>query len=142
MKEQKSYIVEPDGMPPKDISHWLRTIHKGHIGKQLSMTVTNERIRSIKQNSWLHKVIDMITQFTRGRAKESGDENYYKINNETTKLWIKQEFLGYEEINGERHLRKTSNLKTFEMNELWENLQIYFAPLDLILPDPNQKDFQ
>lgn len=142
MKEQRLYIVEPNGFPPKDISTWLREIHSRNIGKQLSMTITNERKRTTAQNSWFHKINSMIAEFLRNQAKESGDENYYKINEDTTKLWIKQEFLGYEEINGERHLRKTSKLKTFEMNELWENLQIYFAPLDLILPDPNQKDFQ
>ena len=81
----------------------------------------------------------MITDFLRAKAKDEGNTEYYKIDEETTKTWIKQEFLGYElDENGEKRLRKTSNLKTFQMNELWENLQRFFAERGLDIPNPNE----
>lgn len=140
MKEQWIYIVGEDGYPPPDIKEKMREFHKLNIGKQVNNTITNERPRSLVQNNWFHRVNKLISDFTRNNAKERGDEHYYKINEERTKLWIKEEFLGYVEIDGERQLRKTSKLKTFEMNELWGNLQIYFAPLGLDIPNPNEKE--
>jgi hypothetical protein len=77
----------------------------------------------------------------REQAKSQGQEDYYTINEETTKLWIKQTFLGYEEIKGERHLRHSSRLSTIECNELFDLLQKHFSPLGLNLPDPGQTDF-
>lgn len=142
MKELLEYTVEADGKIPQMEAVKIREIHKKYSGKFLRLIVTNERTRTNPQNNWLHAVIELITNFLRTTAKESGDENYYTINEETTKLWIKQKFLGYEEINGERQLRKTSKLKTFECNELFENLQRYFAPLGLDIPSPNEKDYR
>ena len=84
--------------------------------------------RSLPQNNWFHAINKMISDFMRQSAKDQGNELYYEINEETTKLWIKQKFLGYEEIKGERHLRHTRDLKTFEMNELWELLQKHLCP--------------
>ena len=134
-----TYNVTEDGRIPEPQATQIREFHKKNAGKQVNTRSTNERPRSLEQNNWLHKIIEMVTDFMRADAKERGDENYYRINTDRTKLWIKEEFLGYVEVNGERQLRKTSNLKTFEMNELWQNLQIYFAPLGLDLPDPNQE---
>jgi len=142
VKEQLEYTVEQDGKIPIVEAVKIRDIHKKYSGKFLRLIVTNERTRTNPQNNWLHAVIELITKYLRTTAKENGDENYYTINEETTKLWIKQKFLGYVEVNGERQLRKTSNLKTFEMNELLQNLQIYFAPLGLDIPSPNEKDYR
>ena len=141
MKKEFVYIVQPDFKPPANVSSEIKEIHKKYSGKQLTLTISNERKRTNLQNNWFHHVNKLIADFMRAYKKEQGDENYYKVNEETTKLWIKQEFLGYVEIEGERHLRKTSNLKTFEMNELFEQLQVYFSPFNLNIPDPNQKDF-
>jgi hypothetical protein len=141
MKKDFTYIVQ-DGKPPLEVSQELRDIHKKYSGKQLTLTISNERKRTNPQNNWFHHVNKLIADFMRAYKKEHGDENYYKVNEETTKLWIKQEFLGYtEDEKHERHLRKTSNLKTFEMNELWQQLQVFFSPFGLNIPDPNQKDF-
>lgn len=123
---------------PGKIKLALTEIHMKNKGKQIRLGITNERKRSLKQNSWFHKIITDIALFLRNQAKEQGNENYYEVNEETTKLWVKQKFLGYEEINGEKHLRKSSKLTTFEMNELWENLQIYFAPKGLDIKNPNE----
>lgn len=142
MKKQFIYIVQPDFKPPADVFAELKEIHKKYVGKQLCMDISNERKRTLPQNSWLHHIVKLITDFERARAKEAGDEFYYKINEERTKLEIKEEFLGYKEINGERHLRKTRNLKTFEMTELWENLQIHYAPLGLDIPCPNEEEYR
>ena len=136
-----TYTVNEKGKIPEPQATMMRDFHIKMIGKQLNTKSTNERPRSTVQNSWFHKINQLISDFRRAQAKDEGDEFYYKINAETNKIWIKENFLGYVEINGERHLRKTSTLKTFEMNELWENLQIHFAPLGLVIPDPDQKDF-
>ena len=138
MKKQFNYTVTQDGHMPAETREELRKIHLANIGKQIRLGITNEKKRSLSQNSYFHLINKMIADFLRAQAKDQGNELYYEINEETTKLWIKQKFLGYEEIDGERHLRHTSKLKTFEMNELWENLQIYFAPRGLNIPDPKQ----
>lgn len=141
MKKQFDYIVPQEGEIPIDVLETFDFMHKKYIGKKLRVEITNERKRSNAQNRWFHKINSMITDFLRAKAKDEGNAEYYKIDEETTKIWIKQEFLGYEEIEGERKLRRTSNLKTFEMNNLWQDLQIYFSPLGLNLPDPNQTEF-
>ena len=141
MREQIDLIVEKDGKLPKMETEKIRDIIRSRAGRFLRIILTNEKKRSIEQNSWFHVVNKMIADFLRQQSKEQGNEKYYEINEETTKLWIKQKFLGYEEIEGERYLRKTRNLKTFEMNQLWEDLQLYFAPKGLNIPDPNQSEF-
>ncbi len=137
-----TYTVLPDGKIPEPQATQIREFHKKMAGKQVNTKSSNERQRSVPQNNWLHKVIQLITDFVRESKKERGDPEYYKVTFDRTKLWVKEEFLGYVEIDGELQLRKTSNLKTFEMNELWDNLQIYFAPLGLDIPSPNEKDYR
>jgi len=137
-----TYTVLPDGKIPEPQATQIREFHKKMAGKQVNTKSSNERQRSVPQNNWFHKINAMVSAYLRADAKEQGNAEYYKINEETTKIWIKQEFLGYVEVDGELQLRKTSNLKTFEMNELYENLQVYFAPLGLDLPSPNEKDYR
>ena len=141
MKEYFDCTVGKDGKLPVGIANQIKEIVKNRAGKFLRFILTNEKTRTIPQNSWFHAIVKIISDFSRQQAKNQGNEKYYEINEETTKLWIKQKFLGYEEISGERHLRKSRNLKTFEMAELWENLQRYFSPMGLNIPDPNQQDF-
>jgi hypothetical protein len=139
MKEQFEYIVSNRGSIPVDISEKVIGIHRKYVGKKLRLEITNERKRSNAQNRWFHEINNMITEFLRNERKQQGDEDYYKIDEETTKLWIKQNFLGYElDENGEKKLRRTSKLKTFEMAELCENLQRFFAPRGLDIPSPNE----
>lgn len=140
MKEQLEYIVSEEGKAPIEITKTVLAFQRKNIGKKIRLEITNERKRSNQQNAWFHLVNKMICDYLREQRKQQGDEDYYKIDEETTKLWIKQEFLGYElDENGEKRLRRTRNLKTFEMNELWENLQIYFSPRGLDIPNPNGK---
>jgi len=139
MKKQFNYTVDAGGHAPKEVLLEIEKIHLANIGKQMRIGITNEKKRSLSQNSYFHLINKLISDFLRNEAKEQGNENYYEINEETTKLWVKQKFLGYELIDGEKHLRRTSKLKTFEMNELWENLQIYFAPKGLDIPNPNER---
>lgn len=142
MKKQFDYIVPEEGEIPLEVLESFDFMHKKYTGKRMRVEITNEHKRTNLQNSWFHKINSMITTYLRSKAKDEGNAEYYKLDEETTKLWIKQEFLGYElDKNGEKKLRRTSNLKTFEMNELWQNLQVYFAPLGLNLPDPNQTEF-
>jgi hypothetical protein len=141
MKEYLDFTVEANGTMPVNESLRVKQILKEKAGKWLRFMITNERKRSIPQNSWLHAVITLISDFLRSQAREQGNEKYYEINPDTTKLWIKQTFLGYEEINKERHLRHTSKLTTIECNELFDLLQKHFSPLGLNLPDPGQTDF-
>jgi len=139
MKENFEYTVENCGSIPVDINEQIVSIHRKYAGKKLRLELTNERKRTLPQNSWFHAINKMICAYLRNQRKEQGDENYYKIDEEWTKYWIKVNFLGYElDENGEKRLRKTSNLKTFEMAELWENLQRYFAPRGLDIPNPNE----
>jgi hypothetical protein len=142
VKEQIIYTVQENGMPPLEASQKIKEFHRANIGKKITTTLSNEHIRSLVQNNWLHAVIQLITDFERALAKEAGDEKYYRITTERKKLEIKEEFLGYVEVNGELKLRATHNLKTFECNELFENLQIYYAPLGLDIPSPNEKDYR
>lgn len=140
MTEQRTFYGTNESY--LELLKWLKEVFRVFKDKRFFITVTNEIKRTLPQNSWFHKINTMITDFLRQQAKEQGNKEYYKINADTTKLWVKQEFLGYvEDAKGELQLRKTSNLKTFEMNQLWQDLQIYFAPLGLNLPDPNQKQF-
>ena len=136
MTEQRTFYGTNESY--LELLKWLKEVFRVFKDNRFFITVTNEIKRTLPQNSWFHKINTMVADYLRQQAKEQGKEDYYKINEETTKLWIKQEFLGYVEINGERHLRKTRNLKTFEMNELWEQLQRYFAPLGLDIPNPNE----
>ena len=139
MKEVFEYTINELGNIPADVEDKMFNIHRKYAGKKMQLTLTNERKRTTPQNSWFHKVNSLVCAYLRNKRKEQGDEDYYKIDEEWTKYWIKVNFLGYElDENGEKRLRKTSNLKTFEMNELWENLQIYFAPRGLDIPNPNE----
>jgi len=139
MKENFEYIVENCGSIPVDINEQIVSIHRKYAGKKLRLELTNERKRSLQQNSWFHAINKMICAYLRNQRKEQGDENYYKIDEEWTKYWIKVNFLGYElDENGEKQLRKTSKLKTIEMAELCENLQRYFAPRGLDIPSPEE----
>lgn len=139
MKEQLTYRVNDKGLPPPEQSRIIRDYHKKHIDKRITMTLDDSMKRTTKQNSWLHKIVNMITEFERETAKDSGDVLYYQISDERVKLNIKEKYLGWEEIDGQKRLRHTSNLNTLQMNELWEALQIEYAPLGLYLPDPNEK---
>lgn len=141
MKESRTY--NPcNNESLSEVQQWINNLWTLRQGKRLTIIVTTEITRTLPQNNWFHAIVQLITDFNRKNAKERGDENYYKINFDRTKLWIKDEFLGYEEVNGERQLRKTSRLKTFEMTELWDNLQRYFSPLGLDIPSPNEKDYR
>lgn len=140
MKEEK-IISQCTNQTYQETLSWLKSIFRAYPDKWMMLSATNERKRTIKQNSWLHAVITLVSDFLRSQAKEQGNEKYYEINPDTTKLWIKQTFLGYEEIKGERHLRHSSKLSTIECNELFDLLQKHFSPLGLNLPDPNQTDF-
>ena len=141
MKETLIYRINDKGSPPEEQSRIIREYHRQRIGKRVELTLDDSIKRTTQQNSWFHKIVDMITKFERELAKDSGDENYYKISNERMKLEIKEKYLGWEEKDGNIVLRQTSNLNTIQMNELWEALQINYAPLGLIIPDPNQKEF-
>jgi len=141
MKERLTYRINDKGLPPDEQSRIIKEFHRKRIGKRITMILDDSNKRSTEQNSWFHKIVDLITNFEREMAKDSGDETYYRISNERVKLEIKEEFLGWEEINGQKRLRRTSNLSTIQMNELWEALQIKYAPLGLIIPDPNQTNF-
>lgn len=141
MKRQFNYTVGSDGKIPLDIMQEIEKIHQNNPCKQMRLGITNERKRSLVQNAWFHKINSIITVFLRQQAKEQGNELYYEIDEDTTKHWIKKKFLGYVlDETGEKVLRKTSKLKTFEMNQLWQDLQIYFAPRGLDLPNPNEKE--
>jgi hypothetical protein len=140
MKEERT-ISQCNNESYLEIVSWIKEVFRAHPDKWMRIIVSNERKRSILQNSWLHAVIKIISDFMRNQAKEQGQEDYYTINEETTKLWIKQKFLGYEEIQGERHLRHTSKLSTIECNELFDLLQQHFSKYGLNLPDPGQTDF-
>ena len=142
MKEYLDFTVEPDGTMPTDKSLRVKQILKERVGKWLRMMITNERQRTIPQNSYFHKIVQMITDFERALAKEAGDELYYKITFERKKLEIKEDFLGWVEVNGKLELMHSSKLTTIQMNELWENLQIHYAPLGLDIPNPNEKDYR
>lgn len=141
MKETHEYIVPEDGRCPVEIGLKIKEFNLKNVGKKITATFSNEKNRTLPQNSWFHKINSMVTEYLRNQAKEQGNEEWWQIDEDSTKIWIKQTFLGWEEKDGEKKLRKTSNLKTFQMNELWEALQIYFAPKGLNLPDPNQTNF-
>lgn len=139
MKYTQEYIYDDKGQMPVDIVRDIVAIGKKYAGKRMTVTLTNNRKRTSPQNRWLHAVINLISNWMRNDAKERGDELYYEINPEVTKLWIKQKFLGYyEDEKHEKHLRETRNLTTIECNELFELLQRHFAPLGLDIPEPNE----
>ena len=135
MKYHKEFDFDEEGNIPLELSNDIRKIGLRYKGKHFQINLDNETKRTIPQNSGLHLYINIITTFLRESKKQRGDEEYYKINFDRVKLWIREEFLGYEEINRERQLRHTSNLNKIQMIELFENLQIYFAPLGLELPE-------
>ena len=143
MKFNRTYQFNQDGGLPNELSMKIKEIGLKYAGKDFEWTISNEHKRSNKQNRFLHGVyIPRITEYVRGYKKERGDEDYYKISEDKIKLWIKEEFLGYEEIDGERRLRKTSNLSTVQEMELQDQLQIYWASRGLDLPNPNEKDYR
>ena len=136
MTEQRIYhCTNPEYL---ELLKWLKEVFRVMQGKRIFITISNEAKRSLPQNNYFHRVNKLITDFLRDQAKTQGNEEYYQINEESTKLWIRQKFLGYVEVKGELTLRKTSNMKTFEMNELWASLQLYFSKLGLDIPDPNE----
>lgn len=142
MRLHRTYCFDVNGNLPEELSSKIKEIGLKYAGKQFEITLTNEHKRSNLQNRYLHGIlIPMITEYIRKSKKEAGDQDYYKISEDKIKLWIKEEFLGYEEVNGERRLRHTSKLSTVEMMELKDQLQIYWIHRGLLLPDPNQEDF-
>ena len=140
MKEER-IIPQCNNVTFQEAVSWLKSVFRAHPDKYMKIIITNERKRTIPQNSWLHFVIKLIADFMRAEAKDQGNEDFWMIDEESTKRWIKEKFLGSEEVNGERRLRHTAKLTTIEMTSLWEDMQLYFSPRGLRLPDPNQTDF-
>ena len=141
MKLARKFNFTEQGKVPEEISIQVVNIGKKYPNKEFEILLTNEKKRSSPQNRWLHGIaIPMITQFLRETKKDRGEEDYYKINEDSIKLWIKEKFLGYEEINGEKYLRRTSKLNTIQFMELKEALQIYWAPKGLNIPDPKEME--
>lgn len=142
MKFIGTYRVTPEGKMPEESKLRFVSFLKKNANKLIEHRATNERKRTTLQNSWFHKIVSMITGFKRELAKDAGDELYYQISEERVKLEIKEKYLGWEEVGGQKRLRHTSNLNTIQMNELWEALQVEYAPLGLYLPDPNQNGYK
>lgn len=104
-------------------------------GKRVRLELTKARKkRSILQNNAYHGIaVKLITEFFRDKG--------YQVNESEVHEWIKSKFLGYDiyYINGEeiKILKSTANLTTMGMMTLYQDLQIYFAPLGLDIPDPD-----
>lgn len=138
MKYIETYQITKDGgMPDESRARFVEFLKK-NSGKFVEHSTTTDRKRTSLQNRWFHKVVTIITEFKREIAKDNGDEEYFKISEDRTKLEIKEQYLGWEEVGGQKRLRHTSNLSTLQMNELWEGLQIEYAPQGLYIPNPNE----
>ena len=95
--------------------------------------------RTLQQNRYFHAVMvpiaKMFLEETQG----------IKFSTEQTKSWIYQEILGFhlEEVNiadktyYELIGKRMSKMTTVEFNEAKEQIQKWFAELDIHIPDPN-----
>tara|TARA_R110000751_G_scaffold116675_1_gene216830 strand:+ start:354 stop:791 length:438 start_codon:yes stop_codon:yes gene_type:complete len=99
--------------------------------------------RSIKQNNWYYGVaIPMIQHFlmdTQGEKYTKDEVNQYHLNTVIkpsleTKAIFGKVCVIYD-------IKRTSDMTTIEFMEFKDDIQIYWANYDLIIPDPDQTEF-
>jgi hypothetical protein len=99
--------------------------------------------RSIRQNNWYYGVaIPMIQAFileTQGEKYSKEEINQYHLNTVVkpvieVKAILQTPCTIYK-------IKRTSEMNTVEFMEFKEKIQMYWAKMDLIIPDPDQKEF-
>lgn len=121
------------GQIPERASQRIKDWLLQHSGKSIKIDIDRQKnIRTLSQNAFLHGgLIPQVREILREWAKENGDSDWYLIDDEATKEWIKERFLGYETklIFDEptKFLRKTSLLDIYEFSEMIENCVRFFS---------------
>jgi len=97
---------------------------------------TNKRSTNQNRSYWLLRV-QPITDW----LKEQGNE----VSEDDVHYWLKVKFLGYKFININtkevKVLKSTKELSTLDFMAYMNEIAIHFAPLGLLLKDPNQTEF-
>lgn len=120
--------------------------HKLHLieGQDVYVTIKRYRAkRSIKQNNWYYGVaIPLIQSFllqTQGEKYSKDDINQYHLNTVVkpaieVKPIFNQPCTIYK-------IKRTSEMNTVEFMDFKEKIQMYWATMDLIIPDPDQTEW-
>jgi hypothetical protein len=113
-------------------------------GQDVYVTIKKYRAkRSIKQNNWYYGVaIPMVQAFladTQGEKYSKEDINQYHLNTIVKPvIEVKPIFNTPCTI---YKIKRTSEMNTVEFMDFKEKIQLYWAQMDLIIPDPDQTDF-
>ena len=99
--------------------------------------------RSVKQNNWYYGVaIPMIQAFileTQGEKYSKEDINQYHLNT-IVKPQIEVKAIFNTPCTVYK-IKRTSEMSTAEFMEFKDKIQMYWATMDLIIPDPDQTQF-
>lgn len=121
------------GKMPDRVEKRLQEWKLKNAGKRIEIEIKRQKtIRTLSQNAFLHGgLIPQVRDILRTMAKDRGDENYYGIDDETTKEWIKKKFLGYETKlildEPEEFLKHTSKLDKYQFGEMIDNCVTFFT---------------
>ncbi len=117
---------------------------KSFEGKDVYVNIREHKAkRSIKQNNWYYGVaIPMIQAFlmdTQGEKYTKEEINQYHLNTVIkpkleTKAIFGKVCVIYD-------IARTSDMSTTEFAEFKETIQVYWAEMELIIPDPEQTEF-
>lgn len=107
--------------------------------KRFKMILTDEKKRSNKQNSYIHAVLFPLIRDWWNENKKETDP---LVNVTDIKDWVQhQGYWGYKTVGKETIPKSSSEATTTEVVKGIEQLQIRFAKIGLVIPDPNQTEF-
>jgi hypothetical protein len=120
---------------------WVNAQLKALEGKDVYCAVKEHKPkRSIKQNNWYFGVaIPMIQAFlmdTQGEKYSKDDVHQYHMNT-VIKPEMEQKAI-FDKVCIIYKIKRTSEMTTVEFNEFVDDIQMYWAEMDLVIPDPEQ----
>lgn len=127
------YLTKKDGKWDKQSQEILDNCKNG------SWKLDGSKKRSTEQNSYIHAVLfPMIRDWWNDNRKEDMPMASMK----DIKDWVQhQGYWGYKQVGKETIPKSSSEATTVEMMGGISNLQVRFAKLGLIIPDPQQEEF-
>ena len=99
----------------------------------------NSKKRSTEQNSYIHAVLFPLIKDWWNDNKSEKDPI---VSIDDIKDWVQnQAYWGYKQVGKKTIPKRSSEATTLEMMDGINKLQIRFAKIGLVIPDPNQEDF-
>jgi len=127
------YLNKKDGKWDKQSQEILDEAKDG------SWKLDNSKKRSKEQNAYIHCVVFPLI---RGWWNNNKKEKDPLASIDDIKDWVQSEgYWGYKVVGKKTIPKRSSEATTLEMMTGINNLQIRFAKIGLIIPDPNQQDF-